>query len=723
MKNYHYCYPLAKVSPTSIFPIIRRATQDGNQQKNDKEEYRALFQEFVEALGQLKHREENLELWLEHFDSLLMIFASHVPAARAGHVIPDVSLYDHLRSTSALATALYLYHLAKGNMEIASIRDEEPKKFLLIAGDFYGIQNFIFADSGEAGSHRSKILRGRSFAVSLFSELAADMVCREVGMPTTAMVFNAAGKFVLLAPNLDSVRRAVDRVESRVNDWLIKVSLGESALGMIGVEASAGDFVGGRFAELWERLGSSMEERKFRKVDMDRYGGVVDGYLDAFNNDLARPLCPFCGKRPSHPSAENSPLIGGDGSACAICRDHIFLGTHLVKKARLAVTTPGASLKSGTLKLLEPVYGAYQVCFVDGGLNDLARRGQLLKYWDISCDPSGDVAKDVTARFINGYVPVYTDRDRYDDRFLAGRRSEKKKEELIEQMEPGIPKTFAHLACKALRMPEIQDDGYTGVEALGVLKADVDQLGLLMACGIKEEHYTLSRLATLSRQLHWYFAVYLPYLLATDERFQDVYTVFAGGDDLFLIGPWNRMITLAEVLRSTFEEYTCSNPEIHFSAGITLHKPHTPLDRLAEKSEEALKQAKDGRNRITLFGETAEWKDFLALQTIKETLIRWKAEGLVNNAMLYRLNDFIRMIEGEQRIRKQKEIAVREMECLKWYALFHYMAERNVGRGLQKEEKKRALEEFSQCMVWLKDYGATFKMALWDVLYHQRRVG
>ncbi|MDY0040049.1 MAG: type III-A CRISPR-associated protein Cas10/Csm1, partial [Desulforhabdus sp.] len=535
-------------------------------------------------------------------------------------------------------------------------------------------------------------------------------------------VFNAAGKFVLLAPNLDSVHQALSRAEEKVNDWLTKVSLGESALGMSCVDASAGDFVGGRFARLWERLGEAMEERKFHKVDLERFGGAIQGYLDAFNNDLNHPLCPYCGKRPSSPQVEKSPVIGNEGSACVICRDHIFLGAHLVKKTRLAITTRDAPLKPGTPKLLEPVYGQYQVAFVDGGMNDLALQGKLLKYWDISCDPSGEVSKNVTARFINGYVPVYRDFDRYDDRILVGRRSDKKKEELIEQMELGVPKTFAHLACKALRSSEAEGEAYTGAEALGVLKADVDQLGLLMACGIKEEHYTLSRLATLSRQFHWYFAVYLPHFLATDERFQDVYTVFAGGDDLFLIGPWNRMIELAAELRSTFEEYTCANPEIHFSAGITLHKPHTPLGRLAAQAEEALEKSKKDRNCLTLFGETADWTNFLALQAIKGTLLRWKDQGIVNNAMLYRLNDFIRMAEGERCILRQKEIGIKDMECLKWHALFHYFVERNVGRGLHKEEKKRAIEEFSQCAVWLKKYGAAFKMALWDVLYQQRRV-
>lgn len=64
-------------------------------------------------------------------------------------------------------------------MNVEAIRDPAGQ-LRLIGGDFYGIQNFIFSDSGEAGKHRSKILRGRSFAVSLLCELTADMICRKI---------------------------------------------------------------------------------------------------------------------------------------------------------------------------------------------------------------------------------------------------------------------------------------------------------------------------------------------------------------------------------------------------------------------------------------------------------------------------------------------------------------------------------------------------------------
>lgn len=121
-----------------------------------------------------------------------------IPAARVGDVVHDVSLYDHSRTTAAFAAALYLYHQATDSLNETAIRKGETEKFLLVSGDFYGIQDFIFSASGERQTHRSKILRGRSFAVSLFSELAADMLCRELGLPSSAVVLNAAGKFHLI---------------------------------------------------------------------------------------------------------------------------------------------------------------------------------------------------------------------------------------------------------------------------------------------------------------------------------------------------------------------------------------------------------------------------------------------------------------------------------------------------------------------------------------------
>jgi CRISPR-associated protein Csm1 len=78
---------------------------------------------------------------------------------------------------------------------------------------------------------------------------------------------------------------------------------------------------------------------------------------------------------------------------------------------------------------------------------------------------------------------------------------------------------------------------------------------------------------------------------------------------------------LAGVLRHTFQDFVCHNRKIHFSAGMSIHKPHTPLERLAEGAESALAMSKHlGKNRFTLFGETVTWDELDDLKKIKNTL-------------------------------------------------------------------------------------------------------
>ncbi|MGC8660240.1 MAG: type III-A CRISPR-associated protein Cas10/Csm1, partial [Desulfomonilaceae bacterium] len=104
-----HAYELKPISPISIFP--KKLKEIGSISVDQaRKEYSDLFQQFCSQLGNLAHRKENLELWFEHFDSLSLIYFSSVPSARAGEVVPDVSLYDHCRTVAALSGALYLYH-------------------------------------------------------------------------------------------------------------------------------------------------------------------------------------------------------------------------------------------------------------------------------------------------------------------------------------------------------------------------------------------------------------------------------------------------------------------------------------------------------------------------------------------------------------------------------------------------------------------------------------
>ncbi len=718
LDSYKYRYLLKELSPESVFPVQLP------DNKGVEQEYSELFFLFVDALERLIHR-QNIPLWFEHFESLFMIYASHIPAATVGRVVPDVSLYDHSKTTSALASALYLYHSENGAMEIERIQDYDEEKFLIVSGDFYGIQNFIFTEGGSTNKAAAKLLRGRSFAVSLISELAADMLCREIGLTSVSVILSAAGKFTIIAPNTQSAKEHIEAVKKQINDWLIKKSYGESSFGISYIEAACSDFTTERFSELWDRLAVKAEMKKYSKIDLNAYGGAIEDYLQEFNSDLHERLCPFCGKRPSSSAVENDRLLGDEKSACRICRDHIYIGANLVKAGRIAVADTDAELYGD--KLMEPIFGRYQVSLdVDGKLKDMVGKGDLIKYWDISVSKTGDIAKDITAKFINGYVPVFDESDMHDDRYLAGRQSDKKKEELIDQIREDkdnkTPKTFSHITKKALNLTD-RPDKFTGTEALGVLKADVDNLGLIFSCGLRRK--SLSRLATLSRQMNSFFSIYLPFSMSKREEFKDIYTVFAGGDDLFLIGPWNRIIEFASFLNDEFRRYVCHNPQVTISAGMSLNKPGEPVKMISDFAEDALEKAKHGgRNAVTLFGETVKWDKFNKLNEINSEILRWQEGKYISNVMLYRFNTFTDLASEERKLRNpelQTSITLEDMECLKWHSAFKYNLARNVGKDLKGQEKEDAVREVEKAAEWFKDYGGAMKIPVWQILYNQRQ--
>lgn len=707
-EEFTYEYPLKRLSPSGIFPEKKTKIDT----REAEAEYAELFDQFVRDLHSLRSRNENLRLWFEHFENLMMMYASCIPAARVGRVVHDVSLYDHSRLTAAFAAALYVYHVSTESLNMASLSDEEEEKFLMVSGNFYGIQAFIFSSHADTRKYRAKMLRGRSFYVSLLTEIAADRLCVELGIPHICVIFDAAGKFTVLGPNTEAARAGVEKVKEQVNDWLLQISFGEVTMGLSVIPAAQRDFLPDRFQELWDAMSAASEEKKFQKIDLECHGGVVENYLDSFRNDLERPLCPLCGKRAAAVEVEKKANENGVGAVCRICRDQVFLGTRIVKDNEIFILKEESGPERAG-ELMEPLFGYYQLKFGRNGQLDLRGDPDIRRHWDISIFEEQRGPGNIGRKLLNRYVPRYKEEDNQDPRLRSS--------EILEEMRTGEPKPF-HVISLLSR--NVQNDGrISGLDALGILKADVDNLGMLMACGLQKKRFTISRLATLSRQLNYYFALYLPHLLMTNEQFKNVYTVFAGGDDLFVIGPWNKIYDLSLHLHSTFGAYTCGNDDLHFSAGIVLKKPHTPLNALAESAELALETSKTaGRDRFTMFSETVRWENVKTLEEIRLTLEDWFRKEWINKSMLYRLNGFITLAERERALREETRISIKEMSCLKWRALFSYAAGRNIAREIKDhDERKRIIEELSTTMTqWLDNFGGKLSIPLWYILYNYR---
>jgi CRISPR-associated protein Csm1 len=270
---------------------------------------------------------------------------------------------------------------------------------LLVQGDFFGIQDFIFADGAETNRSAARLLRGRSFQVSLFSELAALRVLEACGLPSTSQITNAAGKFLIVAPNTADVRAALAALRAELDAWFLTHGFGQAGIGLVTRPASCNDFLKGRFRSLIEALFADLEEAKLQRFDLT---GAAPAVLNA---DYPHGACPFNGRLP--PTARRR----------ALSRDQIALGTQLARQDRLLIARDAAALHSGGLRQLE------MPCRLPRRLHRRRRPQRPLRRarapgaarpllgFQPPRNPRRPLWHGYARRYINAYVPLFRDVD------------------------------------------------------------------------------------------------------------------------------------------------------------------------------------------------------------------------------------------------------------------------------------------------------------------------
>lgn len=109
-----------------------------------KPEYESLCNELlaeIEALG-AQCPELSLGDLIATLMTLLERYTANVPSAtNLRH--PDISLFDHLRTTAAIAQALHLFQENEGRHPTILPENDDVARWTLVCGDFSGIQKFL----------------------------------------------------------------------------------------------------------------------------------------------------------------------------------------------------------------------------------------------------------------------------------------------------------------------------------------------------------------------------------------------------------------------------------------------------------------------------------------------------------------------------------------------------------------------------------------------------
>lgn len=413
----------------------------------------------------------------------------------------------------------------------------------------------------------------------------------------------------------------------------------------------------------------------------------------------------------------NHRLPADEHGSAALSRDQIKLGELLTREARLMVLRGEAAAQDlGKRALQVPVFG-YCVAFtgheeVTGKFGPWAKDGTLVRCWDFSLPQSmtDTLWHGYARRFINAYVPRF----RKEDLQTTGKYQMPESDGQTDDLREGSGKTLNHIACEDRICPE-NPDQWQGKAALMTLKGDVDNLGQIFQQGLQSP--TFAKMAALSRQMNAFFAIWLPALCQTE--FPNTYTVFAGGDDFFLIGPWRSTQRLAHRMAEAFRHYVAENSDITFSAGMVMTKPGLPIHTLATQAEEALDKAKasahpeprERKNAIVVFNERVRWPDWDKVREAEATLDRLRDDYRLSTGYVYGL---LHLLD----LRADKD----NPEHAMWRSRFAYRSQRFVVDRLPQEQRQAAQRDLAVAIGQngIEKLGTRYRIPLFNHFYRQR---
>jgi len=578
----------------------------------------------------------------EYINSLIELceaYMSFIPSSTHKGQVADISLFDHSKITAALASciALYLESNKRNDYRTELFEKEhdfcDEKAFILFSMDISGIQKFIYTISSKGAL---KGLRSRSFYLEILLENIADEILGVCLLSRANLLYTGGGHAYILLPNTIEARNNVKHSLSKINRKLME-RFGTGLFVAYGYEPCSANELMSRtndpesYINIFRSVSAQISEMK-----LCRYSPDDIRFLNSNGVDKEGRECVVCG-------VSSNLIEREDGVMCDTCSALSDVSNALIKDDSVFVV-----LREQINAPFLPLFSA------DGDMQFLTPM-------------TADAAKEMLKRNDGKVIRIYS-KNAYRTGFSLSTKLWMG--DYAAKNQVGTLKTFEQLAeCSK------------GVERIGVLRADVDNLGAAFVSGFireneakdKYKYTTISRTSTLSRSLSLFFKYYINNLMENGEFSltgkkgeRDVVIIYAGGDDLFIVGAWDEVLSAAVDIRRAFSRYT--GGALTLSAGFAIYDEKYPISRMAEETKELEERAKNHKyqgkekNAISLFGlemekvhlidkHTYDWDTFENnVLGEKFALIEklFTAGGNYGNSFLYNILFLLRQAENEK---------------------------------------------------------------------------
>lgn len=588
--------------------------EDGKILINDSGRYSQVRDEMIASLSKMgKTMSPNALL------RVLELCCTFVPSSTKQNEQADISLYNHLKTTAMIATNIYDYYNSIGINDYKKMLYNEVEIsrntniHLLLKADISGIQNFIYNIPNEDAL---KNLRARSFYLELLTENIADLLLKTLDLTRANLIYSGGGAFQMLVPNTEINKIKIKDFITKINEWMIKQYKEKLYIAINYVECSANDLTNDMSSKEKKinYLGNKHRElsriSNYRKINRYTYEELIKLH-DLRNIDSERE-CSIC---------KTSTTNLNNNNICTNCEALTNIGRKLNKFSETFVVITEEKINDTSIEIFALNSKNYMSLVNEKQVEELLKKGVVVRLYTINQDKLGlQYATDI---MYGGSESNYT-------------------------------------------LQELSDLSI-GEKLLGVLRIDVDKLSHAFIKGFSRNnetdfrYNTISRSTTLSSLLTLFFKsemrklskgefTFKPYVLPSfyDSEGNTTYNinvVYSGGDDIFVVGPWNNVLEFAINLNKEFKAFT--NNTLTLSAGFSVFNPSTPILKLANIVGDLESHAKNNeRDSICLFNSeyVFKWNEFeQKVLTKLKKIYEWFTDDLKDKNRIPFTTNFFRL--------------------------------------------------------------------------------
>lgn len=577
---------------------------------------------------------------------------------------PDcyISLFVASKIISAIYSCLK-------NENINSNSDLNNQEFSLVKADVSGIQEFIFSITSKEAA---KSLKGRSVYINLLTDIISKYIVRKLNLTKNNILYNGGGNFYILIPKskikeIIDIRKYISKVLLNAHKGKIYIAIGviEDSDNKKLIKIEDLKNISKYFKEVTEST-QRLKNKKWSDIGIEENFKSIFGPIDSGN--AGKKLCSICA----------SELNDNDKEMCDMCKSFSDL-TNQIKNAKFYCE--------------REVEIPDNICISD--------YKSIFKSFGYDIKFSSEKDKLFKNYLINDTRFIGTDCEGYIFKAF------------------NLPKESVFEKLVSYNQDNSSDE-VLGDKKLGVLKLDVDNLGKVFMKGLNlyaNDNVPLGAVIELSNSIALFFEGYLNQLIAEDNdkkvlldkeirghNWNEVmYTIYAGGDDTFILGAYNEVFEFAYILRKSFQKYVCNNEAITFSAGLGLFPYKYPVIKCAQYTEQFLDDAKTyirnsqklpQKNSVSLFGEVFRWNEFEKILKIRNLCIDIYQESN-NRAFLQKILNSTKGFKSIMSDIDKKD----KIRIAKVYRLAYYLRELKNKNYKLKDYVEQLIKEYEDMVV------------------------